>query len=255
MLCSVEGIKRTNQAVRRTTRMKLIDIQIDVQTLEAWETQLAFAINGPDMEHPSGYPYIQLDGITISFAKNSCLPKGSILSWSFTLDDASNQTVDFLGIPTRILPSQNPSSSRMHPNGIKSIDHIVLKTTSVSHVMDAFKRFNQVPKRHGTIPGGVRLGQTFAFYKTGNTVIEVVGPEKHTQDPGEPTQETKCELWGITFNSSDLPSTYSVLNAVAKNQIRNAVQKGRQIFTVNMGRAGLGACQVAVMSIAPKQNL
>jgi len=225
--------------------MQLVDIEIDRSTMDAWSS-LGFFLQPPNMTH--AHPFIALDGITISFVETEGKrKKGSIVAWAF---NGAPETTVLDGITTRIRHVE-PVSAALHPNGITSVDHIVLQTNSVPRVMEAFKtQFKQEPRRQGTMPGGIRPGRTFAFYMAGKTVIEVVGPEHAST-----TDAPDSSLWGLTFNSPDLASTHAQLESVAKNQVRNAVQKGRQIFTIDHVKAGLGSCEIAVMSLPAREKL
>mmetsp|Transcript_45518 Transcript_45518/g.97578 ORF Transcript_45518/g.97578 Transcript_45518/m.97578 type:complete len:246 (+) Transcript_45518:309-1046(+) len=130
-----------------------------------------------------------------------------------------------------------------HPNGVKSVDHVVVRTQDWKATQQAFENLG-VPLRRQT--ENVRLGVKALFYRSEqkpSPVIEVVA-----QTSEEPHAVHSACLWGITFTSSDIDQTHHFL-AHHTAPPWPAVQKGRRITTLKNGE-GLGV-NLALAFISP----
>jgi hypothetical protein len=163
-----------------------------------------------------------------------------ILSWS----------VRGLGAPELDgLPAERsdrpPAAGGPHPNGVVSIDHLVVFTPGLDRTIGAlraagfdFRRLREEP----TPAGAPRQ----AFFRMGEVILEVIqAPDGSPmlKDPAGPAR-----LWGISFLVDDMDRAAGVLGD-RLGPPRDAVQPGRLIATVRRD-AGLG-CPVALMTPGP----
>ena len=138
-----------------------------------------------------------------------------------------------------------PAAGGAHPNGVESIDHVVVMTPDLDRTAEVLRGagldFRRL--REGATPGGsVRQ----AFFRMGEVILEVVqAPEgtKLAADPGGPAR-----LWGISFLVRDLDGSAAALGDLL-GAPRDAVQPGRRIATLRR-EAGLGPA-VAFMTPGP----
>jgi hypothetical protein len=153
-----------------------------------------------------------------------------IVEWS--VRDAPSLDLD--GLPTVASERARPSGA-VHPNGVVSIDHVVVLTPDLDRTTAALRSggFDLRRTREGETPGGsVRQ----AFFRMGESILEVVlAPEgtKLAADPNGPAR-----LWGISFLVHDLSATAEALGDRLGTP-RDAVQPGRKIATLRR-EAGLG---------------
>jgi hypothetical protein len=155
-------------------------------------------------------------------------------AWSLELD----------GLPT-VASARPPPTGAAHPNGVESIDHLVVMTPDLDRTPEVLcgAGFDFRRLREGATPGGsVRQ----AFFRMGEVILEVVqAPEgtKLAADPGGPAR-----LWGISFLVPDLNATAAALGDLL-GTLRDAVQPGRRIATLRR-ETGVGPA-VAFMTPGP----
>jgi hypothetical protein len=153
-------------------------------------------------------------------------------------------SLDLDGLPT-VASERPPAAGAAHPNGVASVDHLVVMTSDLDRTAEALRGagLDYRRLREGPTPGG---SERQAFFRMGEVILEVVqAPEgtKLAADPGGPAR-----LWGISFLVPDMEATAAVLGDLL-GPPRDAVQPGRRIAT--LGReAGLGPA-VAFMSPGP----
>ena len=163
-----------------------------------------------------------------------------IVEWS--VRDAESLELD--GLPT-MASEREPAAGVAHPNGVVSIDHLVVLTPDLDRTTEAFRRggFDLRRMREGETPGGsVRQ----AFFRMGDVILEVVLAPDGTKPAADP--DGPARLWGISFLVPDLRATAGALGEKLGTP-RDAVQPGRQIATLRP-EASLGPA-VAFMTPGP----
>ena len=125
------------------------------------------------------------------------------------------------------------SSTRPHPNGATILDHLVVFTDDSERTTKDYAELGWEPRRVRDVGNGT----TQTFFKTGEVIIELVGPIPNVR--GE-------RLWGLAFTVSDLDAC-AVLLGEKLGRIKNAVQPGRRIATLRHEACGL-TVPIAFMS-------
>lgn len=127
-----------------------------------------------------------------------------------------------------------------HPNGITSIDHVVVRTGDQERTIRAFTDAGlEVRGGRSTTSYGAPMRQT--FFWAGDVILELVGP-----DAGEPTTEEPTSIFGLALVAADLDATAAHLGPLLGTP-KPAVQAGRRIAGLRHRDAGIGL-PVAVMS-------
>lgn len=134
-------------------------------------------------------------------------------------------------------PPNGPDPNGPHPNGVVGLDHVVVTTPDLDRTVAAFEGAGLALRRtRATGTPGEPLVQ--AFFKLGDTVVEVVGP------PGRP-EPGAARFWGLAFTVSDLAATAAFLGDRLR-PAKDAVQPGRRIATLD--RSAGSALPLAFMS-------
>jgi hypothetical protein len=137
------------------------------------------------------------------------------------------------------VPTQAPDGAPEHPNGIVSIDHVVVHTGDTRRTVAAFEDVGLELRRVRTAEGhGAPMRQCFLW--AGDVILEVVGP-----DDAAATAEP-ARLLGLALVSPDLDATVAVLGP-RMGAPRDAVQQGRRIAGFRTGELGV-SLSLAVMS-------
>jgi len=137
-------------------------------------------------------------------------------------------------------PSLNSVAPQPHPNGITSIDHIVVSTGDSQRTIAAFESAGfEVRGSRSTSSYGSPMRQT--FFWAGDVIVELMGP-----DLGEATSESAAQIFGLALVAADLGSTAAALGELL-GTAKAAVQKGRQIARLRTNTVGIGL-PIAVMS-------
>lgn len=160
-----------------------------------------------------------------------------IVGWS--LRDALSTEID--GLPTTASEAA-PAAGAAHPNGVASIDHLVVMSPALERTTQALQAagFDLRRLREGDTPGG---STRQAFFRMGELILEVVEAPEGTRIREQP--DAPARLWGISFLAPDLDATARALGDLL-GAPRDAVQPGRRIATLR-GDAGLGPA-IAFMS-------
>lgn len=130
-----------------------------------------------------------------------------------------------------------------HPNGVVSLDHVVVTAPDLDHTIDAFEQAG-VPLRRIRDIGTPDRPAVQAFFKMGDVVVEVVG------SPGRPGPGS-ARFYGLAFTVADLDATARLLGD-RLGPAKPAVQPGRRIATLDR-RAG-STVPIAFMSPAPSRS-
>lgn len=151
--------------------------------------------------------------------------------------------LDGVDHPIDGLPSVDPvraASPTDHPNGITSIDHVVVRTGDCDRTIAAFTGAGfEVRGGRSTTSYGAPMRQT--FFWAGDVILELVGP-----DAGEPTTDEATSIFGLALVAVDLDATAAHLGPLLGTP-KPAVQPGRRIAGLRHRDAGI-SLPIAVMS-------
>lgn len=143
-----------------------------------------------------------------------------IVGWSLRGVPADLNDVD--GVPTQVCtePAAEPA---VHPNGVVTIDHLVLLSPDLARTVAALGGLGVEPRRERD---GELGGQTVrqVFFPFGDVILEVVG------SPGT-TSQGPSTMWGLTYVVADLDSTETYFGD-GISAPKDAVQPGRRIATL-----------------------
>ncbi len=165
-------------------------------------------------------------------------PRRGITGWSLR----GTQSLELDGLDTARSDTPVPTAADRHPNGVASIDHLVVITPDLDRTSAVLREsgFDLRRVREGETPGG---SPRQAFFRMGELILEVV-----QAPPGTRIAENRqgpARLWGITFLVADMETPSAALGELL-GESRDAVQPGRRIATVAKD-AGLGTA-VALMT-------
>jgi hypothetical protein len=157
-------------------------------------------------------------------------PVRGIVSWS--LRGAASLDLD--GLRTHRSDAAPPAAAA-HPNGVASIDHVVVLTPALERTVASLRGAGLELRRlrEGATPGG---SERQAFFRVGEPIVEVVQAPPASKVAGDPNGPAR--LWGISFLVEELDRTAQVLGGLL-GEPRAAVQRGRRIATLSP-EAGLG---------------
>jgi hypothetical protein len=125
------------------------------------------------------------------------------------------------------------SSTIAHPNGATVLDHLVVFTDDSERTTNSYAEFGWEPRRMRDVGNGT----TQTFFRTGEVIIELVGPIPNVR--GE-------RFWGLAFSVADLDAC-AVLLGENLGRVKDAVQTGRRIATLRHEACGL-TVPIAFMS-------
>ena len=142
-----------------------------------------------------------------------------------------------------------------HPNGISSIDHVVVSTDDCDRTIAAFETAG-LELRGGRRTGSYGSPMRQSFFWAGDVIIEVVGPDRGdptTAPPSEPAAEQiagrSASVFGLALVAEDLDATAGFLGDRLGTP-KDAGQARRRIAGLRHRDAGLGL-PIAVMSPHP----
>lgn len=117
-----------------------------------------------------------------------------------------------------------------HPNGVTSIDHVVLLSPNLSRTVEALAAVGLRSRRvRDAELGGRPMRQI--FFRLGPVILEVVGsPDTVADGPSS--------LWGITYVVADIEATASFFGERTL-PVKDAVQPGRRITTLRHRDLGM----------------
>jgi hypothetical protein len=153
---------------------------------------------------------VALDGVAIRFGDTRALsihgvPEG-----------------DLDGVP--LLGAPEPPAPVQHPNGVLAVDHFVIVSPDFDRTVRELERL-ELPLRRVRDAGGFRQG----FRRLGPAILELV--EAQQMPPGP------ARFWGVTFIASDLDALAERLGPDWLRPIKDAVQPGRRIATLDRAAA------------------
>jgi hypothetical protein len=153
-----------------------------------------------------------------------------LLSW--TLRGLDSTRLD--GLPTD-LSERPPASGAAHPNGVVSVDHVVVFSPDLDRSVAALREAGLDLRRVREEPTPAGAPRQ-AFFRLGEVILEVIQAPEGSPLLEEPSGPSR--LWGISFLVEDLDASAAVLGDLL-GEPRDAVQPGRRIATVRR-EAGLG---------------
>jgi predicted RNA-binding protein with TRAM domain len=163
---------------------------------------------------------------------------GGIVGW--TLRDAAGEG-DVDGLPTaRASEPEEAEAAPVHPNGARSVDHVVVFTPDADRTFAALTATGMELRREraaGTPERPLRQG----FFRHGEAIVEVVAPRT-------PEGDGPARFWGLVVIVDDLDAAAALLGD-RLGAVKDAVQPGRRIATVRR-EAGLG---IPVALMTPRQ--
>ena len=166
---------------------------------------------------------------------------GSFLGWAFDgpAPSGPDRSGDLDGLP--LVDADGPGGAAgAHPNGIVSIDHVVVRTGDCERTIAAFEQAGfEVRGGRSTTSYGSPMRQT--FFWAGDVILELVGP-----DAGEPTTDEAASIFGLALVAADLDRTAETLGDLLGSP-KPAVQAGRRIAGLRHRQAGI-SLPIAVMS-------
>lgn len=216
----------------------------------------------PEPWHDCGFRVDPNGAITVG--RTTLIPDGShsgSLRWAFD-PTTGREDIDGIAVvapPASELarsgdrsPSGDPTGTRgatggvTHPNGIMSIDHVVIATDDCSRTTAAFEDAGFPVRRTITTERfGVPLLQR--FFWAGDVLVELIGPPDPTSDPATAGRSGhRAKLFGITFVTADMEHTVSALGPMI-GPPAPAVQPDRSIATLRTREIGIRT-RVAVMT-------
>jgi hypothetical protein len=182
----------------------------------------------PDAWRAAGFAVDDDGGIRIGHVRmqTECGTKG-MAGWSFA---GLPHEGDIDGLATARYDGA-PIEPGEHPNGATLIDHVVVFSGDAARTTRALEAVGLDARRQrdaGTY--GSPMRQT--FFKTGDVIIELIGPVEPEPEPG-PTG-----FFGIACSVKDLDACKALLGDALGN-IKDAVQPGRRIATLRHRDVGL----------------
>lgn len=196
---------------------------------ERWRS-LGFSVDGAGV--------CQVGAVRLEIARPGGDGRAGVAGWGFAGLTGEPMGID--GIPTGVAAPVDPGVPTSHPNGVVSLDHVVVTTPDLGRTVAALESAGLRALRERPVEAAGRPMMQ-VFFRPGEAIIEVVGPS-------EPTGTGRARFFGLAFTVADLDATIDLLGG-ALGQPKEAVQPGRRIATVRSG-VGLGV-PVAFMSDEP----
>lgn len=145
-----------------------------------------------------------------------------ILGWSLRDIDEAGLGDDGIDGVASTVSGAPPAVPAVHPNGVRSIDHVVLLSPDTARTTAALEAVGfDVRRVRETDSYGAPMRQT--FFRAGEVIIELVGPE----EPGEGS----TAFFGLAHTVDDLDATAAFLGA-GMGAPKDAVQPGRRIASL-----------------------
>lgn len=181
---------------------------------------------------------VVIDGVRIALVGS--LGRRGIISAAIA---GAGDAIDGLGIHSpapdhRSRPSPRPTGSA-HPNGVTTIDHVVVATGDCDRTTAALQSMGIETRRTRQFDlAGIAQRQT--FFWLGDVILELVGPAAPSAGAGP------AEYWGLALQSADLDTTAAELGDRCTPP-KSAVQPGRRITTIKTRDLGISTA-LAIMS-------
>jgi len=176
----------------------------------------------------------QVGGITLHFVGRAAGTR--ITSWTWH-DLAGDGPLDGLVTHAGERPAATPGA---HANGATVLDHVVVVTPRLDRSIAAFEqRGLDVRRVRHTDQYGPAFRQV--FFRGGETIIEMIGPDEPTGDDDRP-----AHFYGLAFTVADLDAAAGLLGD-GLGRVKDAVQAGRRIATLRHQQLDISV-PIALMS-------
>ncbi len=165
--------------------------------------------------------------VGVRFTGRAGVREGGIEGWTLAGLPIEGDDVD--GLPTRAgrptgdvvgADTAAGAATRLHPNGVVQLDHLVILTPDLDRTTAAFEALGLDARR--TREAG--RGRLQRFFRLGEVILEVVGPV-------EPSGDGPARFWGFAFTVADIDATAAHLGERV-GRPKPAVQPGRRIATL-----------------------
>ena len=208
--------------------------------------QLTHVILGddPDAWRSAGFDVDHSGRFRLGRTEVLCLSVGTpgFVGWAL---DGLDGSLDGLATADSHRSSAGGRAPSVHPNGISSIDHVVVRTGDCDRTIAAFEAVGlEVRGGRTTTSYGSPMRQT--FFWAGDVILELVGPDSGPDGAGEPTTDEPTSIFGLALVADDLDATAERMGDLLGSP-KDAVQEGRRIAGLRHRDAGIGL-PVAVMS-------
>ena len=185
---------------------------------DAWRA-VGFAVDGD---------IVRLGGINVRLAGGN----DGLTEW--VLADAPDTSISVIdGLRTSHADAPSPRETK-HPNGVASIDHVVVYTPDLERTCAAIEAATGAQLRRVRETASLRQG----FHRLGELIVEVVTFPQIAQ--------VTATFWGLALNVDDIDALYARCGEAAMSAPKDAVQPGRRIASFRES-AALGL-PVAVMT-------
>lgn len=176
------------------------------------------------------------DEVAIGGVRIACTGDGAGADrWRLRADEPLPADVD--GIATTTTDADPPAPG-VHPNGVVSFDHVVLRSPDLDRTTEALGRLGLDLRRTRDVDLGEHSIQQ-RFFRMGEVILELVGPP-------QPTGDGPCRIWGYALVTDDIDASAAWLGDRCSPP-KPAVQAGRRIATVRTRELGIGPT-VALMT-------
>ena len=177
---------------------------------------------------------VALSDIDVLFVKGT----GGLIEWGW--DKLPEGMTSICGVPAFRYEDKN--TIQKQPNGVLSVDHIVLHSNDAEYVKNEFAKLNMTPRaqRDDIYPGITQI-----FYRPEKgVVIEVVVNKDFP----------KTFLWGMTLVVEDIDIAKQLLKDNSSNP-KKAIQPGRRILTVRGAQLNIETNMAMMTPHVPKGKL
>jgi hypothetical protein len=165
-----------------------------------------------------------------------------IVGWTLRGLDAEHDHSAIDGIPTEASDAP-PAEPAEHPNGVRSIDHVVVATPDLDRTVEALEAAGlELRRTRRTESYGAPMVQK--FFRLGEVILEVIGGD-------EPRGDGPAGFFGLAYTVADLDATKAFYGDDMGDP-KPAVQEGRRIATLRHKQRGLTVAS-AFMSPGPQE--
>lgn len=146
-----------------------------------------------------------------------------IRAWALRDVPSATDSVD--GLPTEVADVAVPNAGSAHPNGVTSIDHLVVLSPDLDRTTAALEAIGIRARRTRHVdPEQYGFEARQVFFRLGEVVLELIGAD-------QPTGDGPASFFGLAYTVNDidaLPARYGE----HLGRVKDAVQPGRRIATL-----------------------
>lgn len=164
-----------------------------------------------------------------------------------TMRDIVTEGPDGLPVSSSTAPPRDAREC-IHPNGVRSIDHLVAFSPSLERTVPALEQAGLDLRRIREEPTPAGAPRQ-AFFRLAEVILEVVELPPRSHEERNP--DAPARFWGLAFAVDDLDRCAAYLGE-RLGEPRDAVQPGRRIATLRR-EAGLSP-GIAFMTPAPART-